>query len=62
MEGTTEFHHDIADALLPEADPVFDTAINMLDPQPTLVQSLVRGCFEHLCDSLQRYLCENALG
>ncbi len=26
MQGTTEFHHQIADALLPQADPVFDDA------------------------------------
>ena len=38
MQGTAEFHHDIADALLPQADPVFDdataldTAVDMLDP------------------------------
>jgi hypothetical protein len=47
VQGTTEFHHQIADALLPEADAVFDdataldTAVDMLDPQPTLVQCLV---------------------
>jgi len=47
MQGTAEFHHQIADALLPQADPVFhnaaalDTAVDMLDPQPTLVQGLV---------------------
>ena len=47
MEGTTDFHHEIADALLPQADPVFDDAtaldatVDMLDPQPTLVQGLV---------------------
>ena len=47
VEGTTEFHHDIADALFPEADPVFDNAtalhatVHVLDPQPTLVQCLV---------------------
>jgi hypothetical protein len=48
MEGTTEFHHEIADTVLPQTDPVFhdatalDTAVDMLDPQPTLVQGLVR--------------------
>jgi len=37
MQGTADFHHDIADAFLPEADPVFhdatalDTAVDMLD-------------------------------
>src|SRR6266446_7553154 len=46
MQGTTEFHHEIADALLPQTDRVFDdattlhTAVHMLDPQPTLVQRL----------------------
>jgi hypothetical protein len=48
VEGTTDFHHDIADALLPQAEPVFDNAttlhaaVDMLDPEPTLVQRLVR--------------------
>jgi len=48
MQSTADFHHQIADALLPQADPVFhnatalDTAVDMLDPQPTLVQHLVR--------------------
>ena len=48
MQGTTDFHHQIADTLLPQADPVFDdatalhTAVDVLDPQPTLVQRLVR--------------------
>jgi len=47
VQGTTEFHHQIADTLLPQADPVFDdataldTTVDMLDPQPTLVQRLV---------------------
>src|SRR5438093_6711342 len=47
VQGTAEFHYQITDALLPQADPVFhdattfDTAIDMLDPQPTLVQRLV---------------------
>jgi hypothetical protein len=47
MQGTTEFHHEIADALLPQPDPVFhdaaalDAAVDMLDPQPTVVQGLV---------------------
>jgi hypothetical protein len=48
MQGTAEFHHEIADAVLPQPDPVFDDAaaldatVDMLDPQPTLVQCLVR--------------------
>ena len=47
VQGTAEFHHQIADALLPQADPVFhdatalDTAVDMLDPQPPLVERLV---------------------
>ena len=48
MQRTAEFHDEIADALLPQADAVFDdtttldTAVDMLDPQPTLVERLVR--------------------
>src|SRR5919108_5659125 len=48
MQGTAEFHHEIADTLLPQADPVLhnaaalDTAIDVLDAQPTLVERLVR--------------------
>jgi hypothetical protein len=48
VQGTAEFHHQIADAFFPQADAVFDdattldTTIDMLDPQPTLVQRLVR--------------------
>jgi hypothetical protein len=48
VQGTAEFHHQIAYTLLPQADPVLDdataldTAIDMVDPQPTLVQRLVR--------------------
>ena len=47
MQGTTEFHHQIADAFFPQADAVFDnatalhTAVDMLDPPPPLVESLV---------------------
>ena len=47
MQGTADVHHDIADAVLPQADPVFHdatalhTAVDMLDPQPALVQGLV---------------------
>ena len=47
MEGTTDFHHDIAAALCPEADPVFDNAtalhatVDMLDPEPSTVEGLV---------------------
>ena len=47
MQGTAEFHHEITDTLLPQADPVLDdattldTAVDMLDPEPTLVERLV---------------------
>ena len=47
MQGTTDFHHDIADTLLPQADAVFDdaaafdTTVDMLDAQPTLVECLI---------------------
>ena len=48
MQGTAQFHHQIADTLLPQAHPVLhdaaalDTTVDMLDPQPTLVEHLVR--------------------
>ena len=47
MQGTAEFHHEIADPLLPQADAVFDdaaaldTTVDMFDPQPPLVERLV---------------------
>ena len=47
MQGTAQFHHQIADARLPQADPVFhhaaalDTTVDVLDAQPTLVERLV---------------------
>ena len=47
MQSPTEFHHPIADTRLPQAEPVFDdatalhTAVDMLDPQPTVMQRLV---------------------
>src|ERR1043166_2813367 len=47
VQGTTELHHQVTDALLPQAHPVFhnatplDTAVDMLDPQPPLVERLV---------------------
>src|SRR5260370_42137344 len=46
MQGTADLHHHIADALLPEADPIFHHAtalhapVDMLDAEPTLVQGL----------------------
>jgi len=47
VQGTTDFHHQIADALLPQADAVLhdatalDTAVDMLNAQPAVVQRLV---------------------
>ncbi len=47
MQGTADFHHDITDILLPQADPVFDdataldAAVDMLDPQSAGVERLV---------------------
>src|SRR5260370_41701183 len=47
MQGTADFHHEIADAVLPQPDPVFhnttalDAPVDMLDPQPTVMQRLV---------------------
>ena len=47
MQGTTAFHHQIADTLLPQADPIFhnaaalDAAVDMLDPEPPLMECLV---------------------
>jgi len=48
VQGTAEFHHQIPDALLPQTHPVFhdatalDTASDVLDAQPPLVECLVR--------------------
>jgi hypothetical protein len=47
MQGTAQFHHEITDAVLPQADAVFDnattlhTAVDVLNPEPTLVERLV---------------------
>ena len=47
MQRTTEFHHESADAVLPQPDPVFkdaaalDAPVDRLDPQPTVMQGLV---------------------
>src|SRR5437016_10555127 len=47
VEGAAEFHHEITDASLPQADEVFDnaaaldTTVHMLDPPPPLVEYLV---------------------
>jgi hypothetical protein len=47
MQGTADFHYDIPDALLPQADAVFDdtatldAAVDMLDPQAARMERLV---------------------
>ena len=45
MQGTADFHHDITDALLPQADfddaTALDTAVDMLDPQSAVIEPLV---------------------
>src|SRR5438128_6723989 len=47
MQSTAEFHHQVADAVLPQADPVFDdataldTTVDMLNAQSAIVQGLV---------------------
>ncbi len=57
MQGTAQFHHQIADALLPQANPVFDNAttlhaaVDMLNPEPSTVQGLV-GPLLLLCQLL----------
>jgi hypothetical protein len=53
MERTAEFHHQIADTLLPPSEPIFDnttafdTAVHVLDPQPAIVESLVDALLLH---------------
>jgi hypothetical protein len=47
LKHLPQFHHEIADAGLPQPEPVFDNAaaldapVDMLDPQPTVMQGLV---------------------
>jgi hypothetical protein len=47
VQGTAELHHEIADALLPQPDPVFHntttlhTTVDMLNPQSAVVERLV---------------------
>ena len=49
VQGAADFHHQITNPLLPQADAVLhdaaalDTAVDMLDPQPAVVQRLVRS-------------------
>ena len=61
MQGTAEFHHEITDTLFPQAAPVFDdaaaldTTVDMLDPQPTLVERLVGVCSGYVYISCMAY-------
>ena len=47
VQGTAEFHHQVTDPLLPQADAVLhdttalDAAVDMLDPEPPLIEYLV---------------------
>jgi hypothetical protein len=47
MQRTTDFHYEIADVLLPQADPVFDdataldTPVDMLNAQSAIMQGLI---------------------
>jgi hypothetical protein len=49
MQGTAEFHDQIADTFFPQADAVFDdataldTAVDMLDAPPPLMPCLIRS-------------------
>jgi hypothetical protein len=53
MQSTADFPSDITNALLPQADPVFDdattldTAVDILDPQSTIVEHLVGFALAH---------------
>src|SRR5438309_10655566 len=50
VQGAAEFHAQITDALLPQAEPVFDdtttlpTAVDRLDAPPAVVRGLVGQC------------------
>jgi hypothetical protein len=47
VQGTAQCHHEITDALLPQANPVFDdatalhTAVDVLDAEPARVECLI---------------------
>src|SRR4051795_10547815 len=63
MQGAADFHHDITDALLPQADPVFDdatafdTAVDMLDAQAAGVERLVRSLLRRRQVRARGFLC-----
>jgi hypothetical protein len=47
MQRTADFHHQIADAILPQAEPIFDdataldTVVDMPDLQPAVGERLI---------------------
>jgi len=53
MERTADFHHQITDALLPQANAVFhdatalDATIDMFDPQAALMPDLIGQCLRY---------------
>jgi hypothetical protein len=63
MQCTAEFHDQIADARLPQAEPIFDNAtaldatVDMLDPQPAVVEPLIRPLLLHCQLLATRGLC-----
>jgi hypothetical protein len=62
VQGIAEFHHPIAGARLPQAHTIFhdttalDTAVDMLNPQPTLIQRAVRYLLTHMSSWPRRFL------
>src|SRR2546425_400704 len=63
VQGTAEFHHQITDSLLPQANPVFHdatalhTTIDMLDPEPTLVKDRIRLWKQGVRDLVMELCC-----
>src|SRR5262245_18675328 len=57
VQGTAQFHHEIADTLLPQAHAVFDdataldTAVDMLNPEPAIVECLWARCCARVSSS-----------
>src|SRR5437870_12294447 len=65
MQRTAKFHHQIADTLLPQAESVFDdatalhTTVDMLNPQPALIQGLVGQLLFQRQLLATRFLCRH---
>src|SRR5690242_15447658 len=63
MQGAADFHHDIADTLLPQTDPVsddaaaLDTAVDMLDAQAAGVERPVRPLLRRRQVRARGFLC-----